>query len=125
MVRALALLVALASTGCIDAVPTVAVNAGNAAQVQACQSNASIHNWFVLGGVALGASASGLSTVTAADQALRGNVPLLVIAASLTGLGTVASMGAGLAAAAFTSGGCPTVVGALPATAVVAADAGP
>jgi|HubBroStandDraft_4_1064222.scaffolds.fasta_scaffold350251_2 hypothetical protein len=122
MVRALALLVALASTGCIDAVPTVAVNAGNAAQVQACQTNASVHNWFVLGGVAVGAGASGLSTVSAADPALRSSVPLLIIAASLTGLGTVATMGAGLAAASFASGGCPTVVGALPAA--VAADAG-
>lgn len=109
--------------GCIGAVPTVPVTAGNAAQVQACQADATEYNIFVLGGVALGAGASGLSTVTAADSSLHGNVPLLIVAAVLTGLGTVAGVGTGLAASAFASGGCPKVVGALPAA--VAADAGP
>jgi hypothetical protein len=113
---------AVALGSCIPAIPTGPVTAGNAAQVQGCQTTATEHNALVLGGVALGAGASGLSTVTAADAALRTSVPLLVIAAALTGLVTVAGAGAGLTAATFTNGGCGAVVGALPAA--TATDAG-
>jgi hypothetical protein len=119
----LSLFLALSLAGCIDAVPAVPVNAGNAAQVAACQTNETTHNGFVLGGVVAGVGGSAVSTIVAADPSLRGNVPLLVVAASLVGLVTVAGAGAGLSAAAFANGGCPNVVGALPAT--VAADAGP
>lgn len=106
---------AMLLAGCISAIPTAPVNAGNADKISTCQATATEHNAFVLSGIATGASATGLGSASAL---VKDNAPLQtglaiggVIAAGLT---TIAAGGAGLSAGTFAAGDCSSVVGALP-----------
>ena len=114
---AVAILACLAMTqgACISVNPTVPVTPANQQQVSSCESTATLHNGFVLGGIGLGGAStvvSGVAAATTNDKTAQ--VDLAIGAAVGAGLAAAAAGGAGLTAASFTSARCTDFVTPLP-----------
>jgi hypothetical protein len=117
-VAILMVMMVASQSACVSAVPIAPVNPGNSAQVSGCQSIATEHNGFVLGGITFGAGSTVAGTVAAIlpSSQQTAQTGLAIGAAIGAGLTTIAMGGAGLTAASFTNSNCSTFVGNLPMT---------
>ena len=109
-------------SGCLSVAPVVPVTPANQAQVQTCQSTASLHNGVVIGDFTLGAAGTALGSIGALASDSTTKTDLAITTAVLGGLSAVGVAVAGLTSVSFTNDHCTDVVGPLPAgkrTAVV------
>jgi hypothetical protein len=114
--------ICMLAAGCISSAPTVPVTPSNSAQIATCQSDATIHNGFVVGDFVFSGATPVLAGVAAAlpstDTTAR---TALGVAAVITGGVAVATSGlTAFTSAAFANSGCSAVVGALPASSLAA-----
>jgi hypothetical protein len=108
-------LLCLLLMGCISVTPTVAVTPENSAKISSCESTATLHNGFVLGGIGVGAISAGMAGVAAAEPGNKGlQQGMAVGAAAAAGVAALAAGGAGLTAASFTGNRCTDVTTPLP-----------
>jgi hypothetical protein len=119
--KALALALCITFTGCLSAAPIVPVTPANQAQVQTCQSTASLHNGVVIGDFTIGAGATAIGSIGALVSDSTTKTDLAITTAVLGGLSAVGIAVAGLTAQSFTNDQCGAVVGPLPMKRVVLA----
>ena len=100
--------------GCISVTPTVPVTPENSAKISSCESTATLHNGFVLGGIGVGAVSAGMAGVAAASSDKGLQQGLAIGAAAAAGVTALATGGAGLTAASFTGNRCTEIVTPLP-----------
>jgi hypothetical protein len=120
------LLVAGGVVSCISDAPIVPETPANQAQIQSCQSTATLHNGFVVGDFSLGGIAASLASTSAAFPGANASAKtdLAITAGIVAGATMVATALTGYSAATFANSNCGVVVGALPVLATQASDAG-
>lgn len=108
----------LALAGCISSAPIIPETPANQAQIQSCQTTATIHNDLVVGGFVLGAGSSALAGSSAA---ITDSTAQRDVAVAATVLGALAVADAAIvawSASNFANGNCSSVVGPLAPAAV-------
>jgi len=101
--------------GCISVTPTVPQTPDNTAKIASCESTATLHNGFVMGGIGIGGASAIAAGIAAASPDNKGlQQGTAITAAAAAGLAAIATGGAGLTAASFTNNRCTDVTTPLP-----------
>ena len=101
-------------SGCISSAPIVPVTPANTAQVSSCESSATVHNDFVIGGFVLGGITAGLGAAGAVATDSTAKTDLAISAAAVGGAMLIDTAITGFSAQNFANSQCTSVVGALP-----------
>ena len=111
-----ALLLALTLAGCISSAPTVPVTPANSTQISDCQSMATSHNAFTIGGFALGFTGSTLAGVSAglAQSDPNASKDMAITATAVSASAAAAAVLAAYYGSAVANSNCSDVTGPLP-----------